>query len=209
MAEVNIAAMLGVMNAYPEIDEWMRADLRDDNHQRERFLFPLHKCANACKKLATPLAGEDVSSLFKNEDSFLYKYKDILEEIGVMGRNISYANRPKYPLFFFYGSEDEFTRPIEDTEELVNKWRLKSLTVVHQHKLNGQSHTSALVPGLLLAWPWMTRRFQAAEAAALLGKSIDDVRDFQGLPIGDSELDDSEVGIQTQILLGTGASHEL
>ena len=45
LAEVNIAAMLGVMDAYYELDKWMRADLKDGNHPRERFLFPLNKCA--------------------------------------------------------------------------------------------------------------------------------------------------------------------
>lgn len=125
-----------------------------------------------------------------------------------MGRNISIANRPKYPLFIFNGSKDEFTSPVEDTVELVNKWKL-SLTFVHHRILKGHGHTSTLVLGLLLAWPWMTRTFQVAEAAVLLGKSIDDVGDIYEQLIGDSEVDDYEMDIQTQMLLGTGPSHEL
>lgn len=55
----------------------------------------------------------------------------------------------------------------------------------------------------------MARTFQVAEPAVLLGKSIDDVGDIYEQLIGDSEVDDYEMDIQTQMLLGTGPSHKL
>ncbi|KAJ5987621.1 hypothetical protein N7451_011986 [Penicillium sp. IBT 35674x] len=63
--------------------------------------------------------------------------------------------------------------------------------------LDSHYHSSALVPGLLLAWPWTTRTSQAAEVAFLLAQRIDDIGDIRGQLIGDSEFGDDTMDIQT------------
>lgn len=207
LSELNIAAMLGVMNAYPDMDEWMRGDLKRDENKESRFLFPLEKCSGWCQTLRISLAGEDVSSFFESGDHFLYKYKDRLDEIGVMGKNISWGNRPKYPLVFFYGAEDEVTASVEDTDDLVKKW--SRVAWVTPHKIHNATHSSALLPGLPKAWAWINRIFQAAEGLASIGETDEDVVGLEDHPTESSESDETEMIIQTQMLLGAGGRMEL
>ncbi|KAJ5152106.1 hypothetical protein N7492_010401 [Penicillium capsulatum] len=206
LAELNIAAMLGVMNAFPDMDEWMRADLKDDEYQKSRFLFPLEKCSGLCKDVRESLAGEDVSFFFKSYDKFLYRYKERLEEIGVMGQNITWANRPKYRLMFFYGANDEVTAPVEATQNLVKKWR--SVALVASREIPRATHTTALLPGLPKAWRWINWRFKNAEEKASLGETDEDAigvdREFDEL-----EADDDEFDLQAQMILGLGGRMEL
>ncbi|KAJ6008921.1 hypothetical protein N7499_001030 [Penicillium canescens] len=181
MSELNVAALLGVMNAYPEIDEYLRDDLFDE--KRELFLSPLTKCYRPCEINSEELVGVNVSSFFKNGDSFLEKFKTTLDEIGVMGGNITWKNRPRYPFLIFNGAEDEITKPIKDTKDLVSKWRLKTWTRVKHITLARADHTTGLV-GLPLAWLWIDNRFQRVENKRPVEGDPDDD--------GDDTIDDPE-----------------
>ncbi|KAJ5544352.1 hypothetical protein N7513_006916 [Penicillium frequentans] len=153
------------------------------------------------KEPATLLTDEDVASLFDNGNFFLYNFKDLLEGIRMKEGKRLFANGPKYRLFFsrLRRRAHRFSQRQEGTGEQVEAGFYTCATL----SLEGYNYFSALVPGLLLAWPWMTRTFQAAEASFLLGKSIDDIGELCEQLIGDSEFDDENLDIQTQMLLGT------
>jgi triacylglycerol lipase len=177
-AELDVWAMLGIMNAYPDMDQWMRKDLRTDAYQDRRFLLEKFKCTYEKGTLAETLEGRNISSLFKSGDRFLTKFKPILDEIGIMGQNITEENKPNFPLVFFYGTVDEVTAPIEDTEKLIEKWRGVG-ACVFDWPLEGKDHSTALIPGMLRAFPWMNTRFWNVENGRT-GKCPHAATGFQG-----------------------------
>ena len=177
-AELDVWAMLGIMNAYPEMDQWMREDLRTDAYQDKRFLLEQYKCTYEKGTLAQSLAGRNISSFFKSGDQFLTEFEPILNEIGVMGQKITEENKPNFPLVFFYGTVDEVTAPIEDTEKLIGKWRDVG-ACVFEWPLEGKDHSSALIPGMLRAFPWMNTRFWNVENGKT-GDCPDAATGFQG-----------------------------
>jgi triacylglycerol lipase len=164
LARLNVWAMLGIMNAFPEMNEWMRDDLRTDAYQDKRFLLELTSCSYASPTLAKDLQFANISAMFERGDHFLTEFSKTLDDIGVMGRNITEQNNPKYNLAFFYGTEDEVTYPLEDTEKLIAKWKTAGkVQKVTDWPLAGRDHTSALLPGMCKAFNWMSCQFDEAE----------------------------------------------
>jgi triacylglycerol lipase len=199
MSELNVAAVLGMMNAYPEMDKYMRDDLVDEE-TRELFLSPLRKCCTTCESIEG-LVCANVSSFFKHGDYFLERFKTTLDEVGVMGRNITLRNKPWYPLMIFNGAEDEITKPIKDTEDLVSKWRRLTLTPVKHVTLANKDHTTALI-GLPRAWLWIDNRFRRVEQKKPVEGDPDDD--------GDEIIEDPEDEMsRIEAQLNLGLSHEL
>ncbi|KAJ5701314.1 hypothetical protein N7488_008862 [Penicillium malachiteum] len=164
LSALNVAAALGIMNAYPEMKEWMIQDLRTDAYHDKRFLYELYRCSYGAS-LAQALQDVNISSFFKSGNSFLTEFKPILDKIGIMGRNIDETSNPGYPLAFFYGTKDEVTYPLQSTEELIAKWKnVAKVKTVCDWPLADKNHTTALLPGLAKSYPWMRKRFVAAEA---------------------------------------------
>ncbi|KAJ6024661.1 hypothetical protein N7540_005458 [Penicillium herquei] len=164
LSDLNVAATLGIMNAYPEMNEWMREDLRTDAYHDKRFLYELYRCSYDAT-LAKKLQNTSISSFFKGGDSFLGEFSTTLERIGIMGQHISESTNPGYPLAFFYGTEDEVTYPLKSTEDLIEKWKeVGKVKTVCNWPLEGKGHVSALLPGLAKSYPWMRKRFVAVEA---------------------------------------------
>ncbi|KAF5859208.1 hypothetical protein ETB97_003167 [Aspergillus alliaceus] len=60
----------------------------------------------------------NISSFFDNGDQFLYEFKDLFDEIGVMGRH----GFPKFLLYIYKGTNDDIAPTIEDTTALVRKF---------------------------------------------------------------------------------------
>lgn len=164
LATLNVWAMLGIMNAYPTMNQWMRDDLRTDAYQDKRFLLELTSCSYASPALAKGLNFANISAMFEQGDKFLTQFSNILNEIGVMGKNITEQNNPGYPLAFFYGTEDEVTYPLEDTQKLIDKWKtVGKVEKVSDWPLKGETHASALLKGVGKAWLWMNCQFDEAE----------------------------------------------
>ncbi|CAG8898826.1 unnamed protein product [Penicillium egyptiacum] len=200
LAELNVAAVLGVMSAFPKVDKFIRDDFIDEE-AKKLFLSPLTKCSLTCGEITQGLAGANISSFFKQGDYFLEEFKGTLEDIGVMGRNITWKNKPWYPLMIFNGDKDEITKPIEDTAELVRKWRRRTWTRVRHITLAGLDHTGGIL-GLPRAWLWIDNRFANVERKwPVEGGPEDD---------GDEIIEDPEdemSRIEAQMILGP--SHEL
>ncbi|KAJ5973976.1 hypothetical protein N7481_011186 [Penicillium waksmanii] len=164
LAGLNVWAMLGIMNAYPNMNEWMREDLRTDSYQDKRFLLELTSCSYGSPALAQGLQFANISAMFKHGDHFLTEFSGILDTIGVMGQNITEQNNPGYPLAFFYGTEDEVTYPLEDTQKLIARWKTEGkVEKVSDWPLDGKDHTTALFPGMVKAFGWMQCHFKEVE----------------------------------------------
>lgn len=202
LSELNVAAVLGVMNAFPEIDAYLRNDLVEET--KDLFLSALTKCYRPCEVNSKDIVGADVSAFFKNGDSFLTIFKDTLDDIGVMGKNISFRNAPGYPLMFFYGDQDEIIAPISDTVKLANKWILMGLTSVKRIEIANATHMSGLA-GLPRAWLWIDAKFRKAERKKGAGETLKDREDDIDEFIENPEEEMSRIEAQ----LSRGLVHEL
>jgi triacylglycerol lipase len=115
---LNAWAMLGVMNAFPDLKAYTLDHLLPE--YRDTFLGPRQRCSprSGDGNDPPPLSNMNISSFFDNGHQFLYEFKDILDEIGVMGRH----GIPKFPLYIYKGTNDDIAPTIEDTTALVRKY---------------------------------------------------------------------------------------
>ncbi|GIJ90091.1 hypothetical protein Asppvi_009041 [Aspergillus pseudoviridinutans] len=157
-AGLNAWAMLGVMNAFPALKAYMLDHLLPE--YRDAFLGPLKRCTprTGDESDPPPLSNMNISSFFDNGDQFLYEFKDLLDEIGVMGRH----GFPKFPLYIYKGTNDDIAPTIEDTTALVRKF-CEAGTNVRYLPYAGLDHTTALIFGMLPGWAWMTNIFNGIE----------------------------------------------
>lgn len=161
LSQLNIWAMLGMMNAFPEMDEYMRGDLKTEGYEDKKFLHALTRCSYSENTLVPDLEFVDVSSYFHHGDKFLEDFETNITSVGVMGQKLTAESNPGYPLVFFYGQQDEVIGPTSGVRKLLRKWRLNAKAEVHDWSglMPFQDHTTALVTGLPMSWSWMTRRF--------------------------------------------------
>ncbi|KAJ5259492.1 hypothetical protein N7478_012473 [Penicillium angulare] len=162
LAGLDVWAVLGIMNAYPEMNQWMRDDLRTDEYQDKKFLLELSSCSYE-GKLAEDTDFTNISSWFKSGDHFLERYKDLIKEIGWMGQGLTEESNPGYPLYIFYGTKDEVTAPLGATQDLIKRWKKEGKATVWDVPLLGFDHMSAVLPGVALAIPWINTRFKNVE----------------------------------------------
>lgn len=153
---LNVWAILGVMNAFPEVSKFLREDLK--LNWGSYFLGPLTRCSSPDPKPPKIPSNSNVTGWFESGDEFLYKFKSILDEYGVMGRHISRQYRPKFPLYIYQGMDDNITAPIEDTDDLVSKY-CDSGANVRYVRYKGRDHGQTLMAGMYPAWTWISARF--------------------------------------------------
>lgn len=199
LSQLNVWAMLGMMNAFPKMDEWMRDDLLKDGYQDKRFLHGLTRCSYARDTLVSELKGADISSLFEHGDKFLTEFKEDIDRVGVMGQRITPDNDPGYPLAFFFGGQDNVIRPISDVKNLATKWKEETGVKVYKQCIPFANHVTALAPGLPWAWFWMDCRFSRVEGKRCLGSQEDDLDLNGGWVCGGSN---EELGFHDQQVLG-------
>lgn len=161
LSQLNVWAMLGLIDAFPEMDEYMRGDLRTEGYQDKKFLHALTRCSYPGDTLVSDLEFTNISSFFHSGDAFLDIFEQQITKVGVMGLHITPESHPGYPLVFFYGRKDEVIGPISGVEDLITKWKQETNVEVHDWStlMPFQDHTTALVTGLPMSWAWMTTRF--------------------------------------------------
>lgn len=184
LSQLNVWAMLGLMNAFPEMNEYMRNDLKTEGYQDKKFLHALTRCSYPGDTLVPDLEFTNISSLFHGGDAFLDIFEQKITEVGVMGLHITPESDPGYPLVFFYGRKDEVIGPISGVEELITKWKQETNVDVQDWSklMPFQDHATALLTGLPMSWTWMTNRFCAVE------KCKDDVDDVDFGPNMDGQV---------------------
>ncbi|KAL3492424.1 secretory lipase-domain-containing protein [Aspergillus germanicus] len=157
---LNIWAVLGVMNAFPKVNDSLRADLK--MKYGSFFLGPLTRCTES--DIAPPPipTNANVSSWFNNGDNFLYEFSDILNDYGVMGQYIDKQKKPKFPLYIYQGTNDNITAPIDDTDALFWKY-CHAGTVVRYVRYIDQDHGQTLLTGMYPAWTWISARLNGAD----------------------------------------------
>ncbi|KAA8647916.1 hypothetical protein EYZ11_012906 [Aspergillus tanneri] len=179
---LNVWAMLGVMRAFPEVDEHMRNDIRPD--KRSLFLGPQKRCTR-CQLYSPKIPpNENVSSWFEHGDEFLYKFKEILDTNGTMGNHIEKGQSPNFPLYIFQGTKDNITAPIEDTDNLYHKYCDAGTNVTYVRYV-GLDHGGTLLAGMYPAWTWITAVFNWVKIDECTKKDIGP---------SDGELNDVDVG---------------
>ncbi|PLN81272.1 secretory lipase-domain-containing protein [Aspergillus taichungensis] len=117
---LNVWAMLGMMNAFPDMNKWMQEDL--DPGRLKQFLGPRQRCSEPEDPADPILPDDDINSWFEHGDYFLTKFASEITDIGVMGRHISAETAPNYPLYIFRGGLDRLTSPHSDTVALKEKF---------------------------------------------------------------------------------------
>jgi triacylglycerol lipase len=154
---LNIWAILGVMNAFPQVNDSLRGDLK--MKYGSFFLGPLTRCTESDITPPKIPTNANVSSWFDSGDNFLYEFSDILNDYGVMGQYIDKQKRPKFPLYIYQGTKDNITAPIDDTDALYSKY-CDAGTVVRYVRYIGQDHGQTLLTGMYPAWTWISARFK-------------------------------------------------
>lgn len=157
---LNVWAMLGVMNAFPNMDKWMKDDLKPE--YLEQFLGPRQRCSEPENTPEPIVWNDDINSWFENGDSFLREFDTELGEIGVMGNHISAETAPKFPLYIFRGGLDVLTNPHNATVALKDKYCQEGTSVrfVLWHVLE---HISASKAGSPWAMKWIRKVFNREE----------------------------------------------
>ncbi|KAB8226952.1 secretory lipase-domain-containing protein [Aspergillus alliaceus] len=149
-AELNVWAVLGMMNAVPEMKEYIDKDLLDEH--REEFYGPMKRCSRhfGVEDVPPSLAFRNISSFFKHGDHFLYRFRDTLDHLGVMGR----TGAPKFPMYIYQGTKDEIVDPIGVTNQLVRGLCEKGGNVRYvQYPCT--NHMNTLIKGGIAVWIWI------------------------------------------------------
>ncbi|KAL4937359.1 hypothetical protein BDV06DRAFT_227042 [Aspergillus oleicola] len=188
LSALNIWAILGVMNAFTEVDDFMRRDIKTEFGSF--FLGPLTRCSNPELKPPKIPGGANVSSWFNSGDKFLFEFKDILDKNGVMGEHFNNSYAPNFPLYIFQGTEDTITAPIEDTDALYDKY-CNAGTKVRYLRYVGKGHDQTLIAGMYPAWTWITARFNGVPVVKC---SVKDIKNY-GYDDGD---EDGDVGVDME-----------
>ncbi|KAE8142315.1 putative lipase [Aspergillus pseudotamarii] len=149
-SELNVWAILGVMNAYKNVSDFVHSDLKETH--KAAFLDPQKRCSRCEPREyvpGPPLSNADISDFFKHGNHFLYKFKDTLDYIGLMGKR-SY---PKFPLYIYQGTNDDITAPVSHTDDLVEEFCKNGVKVWYRRYL-GLDHFETSAAGVQGAWLW-------------------------------------------------------
>jgi triacylglycerol lipase len=155
---LNVWAMLGVMNAFPEINKTMADDLKETH--KEQFLSRRQRCSEV--ELPPMKTYANINWWFKNGDSFLTTFESELMAIGVLGNHISPETAPKFPLYIFQGGVDFVTAPFSDTEALKDKF-CQAGTPVSMYKWKWMDHVPTSTCGSPWAMKWIRKVFNREE----------------------------------------------
>ena len=96
-------------------------------------------------------AGQDVFEYFSNGSEILQH--PLIRKVLVRGCCMGYHGVPDMPLFIHKAIPDEIT-PIEDTDELVEKWRYVGVNVFYERNTVGD-HLAESVNGKTRAVEWL------------------------------------------------------
>ncbi|KAH8423601.1 putative lipase [Aspergillus melleus] len=157
---LNVWAMLGVMNAIPEINDFMEGDLKPE-HKR-KFLQRRERCSEPDEPFEEILPFSNISNWFVQGDYFLTKFEPELTEIGVLGNHISEENPPTFPLYIFQGGLDAVTMPLNDTVALKAKF-CDAGTPVFMKVYTLRDHLGAADVGSPPAMEWIRAVFNGEE----------------------------------------------
>ncbi|KAF7589932.1 hypothetical protein BBP40_003512 [Aspergillus hancockii] len=149
-ADLNVWAVLGMMNAVPEMKGFIDNDLLEEH--RDEFYGPLRRCSRhfGVEEVPPSLAYRNISSFFKHGDHFLYKFRETLDHLGVMGRH----DAPKFPMYIYQGTKDEIVDPIGVTNQLVRDLCEKGGNVRYvQYPCT--NHMNTLIKGGPAVWIWI------------------------------------------------------
>jgi triacylglycerol lipase len=184
-SELSVLATLGLMSAFPELDEYVREHLTED--AKEAFLYPLKRCSSWEPIPEPSLINANITSFFDNGDQFLDEFNHVVEHVGIIGKRVEKGQAPNFPLLVYQGTNDTVTGPVKDTIALVQKFRNAGTRVLYKPYLK-QGHVDALILGMIPAWTWIIQRFENAEAPAAADGLLQD--DDKDMVIDDIELGD-------------------
>ncbi|OJJ08376.1 hypothetical protein ASPVEDRAFT_57488 [Aspergillus versicolor CBS 583.65] len=155
---LNVWAMLGVMNAIPEINKTMDEDLRQAH--KTQFLSRRQRCSEV--ELPPMKTYANINWWFKHGNSFLTTFERELTEIGVLGNHITAETAPKFPLYIFQGGIDFVTAPYSDTVALKDKF-CEAGTPVTMYKWKLRDHIPTSICGSPWAMQWIRKVFNRQE----------------------------------------------
>ena len=185
-SELNVLATLGLANAYPKVDAYVKEHLRSD--YKKAFFYPRVRCGPQAGIDPQPaLSKMNITAMYDNGDDILTDFRHILNKVGVMGKHIKEDNTPNFPLYIWAGTNDDVVRPIADVGALVNKYREMGTKVTYKKWLL-QDHISALILGLGPAHSWIRNRFAIVEKLDQLDPILQgDNEDLEDLPMDGTE----------------------
>ena len=206
-SELCVLATLGLANAYSKVNDYVNEHLLPE--YKKAFFYPRVRCGPHAGIDAQPaLSNMNITAMYDNGDDILTDFKELIEEIGVMGQRICENNTPNFPLYIWAGTNDDVVRPIADVKALVDKFRAAGTKVTYVPWLL-QGHITTLLSGLGPAHNWIYKRFKNAEKLAQFDAILQD--ENEDLPMDSTEEEDfaewSNFGSQ-RILLDEEAARE-
>ncbi|KAI1760698.1 secretory lipase-domain-containing protein [Hypoxylon sp. FL1150] len=165
-----VLVLLGVMNEYPEVDEYLRSRLKTEGPQ----------------DAAAFLKGLEMNSLlafnaYRNQDIFDYfvggkadiEACQVLRKIEKVEWTLGYHGAPEIPLFVYKAIGDEMT-PIADTDAHMEHYKRFGVSVLYERNTAG-GHIPEIVNGQDRAMRWLAGVFAGPYDKVEMGVKIRDV----------------------------------
>jgi triacylglycerol lipase len=109
LSELNVLATLGLANAYSEVNRYVNKHLLPK--YKKAFFYPRVRCGPHAGIDDQPaLINMNITAMFDNGDDILADFKELIDEIGLMGQRISEDNTPNFPLYIWAGTNDDVVR---------------------------------------------------------------------------------------------------
>ncbi|KAF9891220.1 hypothetical protein FE257_004784 [Aspergillus nanangensis] len=151
-AGLNAWAILGMMNAFPDLKRYMDNQVLPEF--KEAFYGPLTRCSPRTEPVPD-LAFMNISSFFRDGEQFLVEFAELLNRVGDAGQ----YGIPDFPLFMYHGTNDDIAPDITDIDALVTRLCQAGTRVVY-HRYLGLDHSGALIAGMVPAWAWISSVFE-------------------------------------------------
>ncbi|KAI9932555.1 hypothetical protein ASPWEDRAFT_33447 [Aspergillus wentii DTO 134E9] len=171
-SELDVLATLGLMNAFPQVEDYVNEHLLPE--YRDVFFYPRVRCGPHEGIEEQPaLSKYNITTLFDNGDGILEHFEKLLEKVGVMGQHVDKDHHPSFPLYIWQGTNDPVVNPFKDAWALVKTFRRAGTRVKFVPRW-GLGHIPALIRGLGPAWKWIGETFDKAEKQALFDTILED-----------------------------------
>ncbi|PGH10596.1 hypothetical protein AJ79_05419 [Helicocarpus griseus UAMH5409] len=193
-AYLGFRGLYGLAKAYPNLTDWLNENLLPD--KQEEFF----RIATSCQFDGQGGEYQDLFSYSATAERSLYEPvpSSVLRWSGWLG----FRGTPKMPLYVYKAVADEIA-PVENTDELVQKYCSNGATVEYYRNLVG-THFTEVITGSVNALGWISDR--------LAGVTVSNKGSCNTEDVAISEINPSivpRIGVALYFILGSTLGDEL
>ncbi|KAL4924219.1 putative lipase [Aspergillus undulatus] len=191
---LNVWAILGVMNAFPRVDQFLRDDLK------VRMGLVLPRPPHTVQRPGSETA-ENPSKRQQTSSTRTGSWD---------GKSTERTGR-SFPLYIFQGTDDNITAPIDVTDDLY--WTYcHAGTNVRYVRYEGKDHGQTLIAGMYPAWNWISARVRGRRVLDCSVKNVTKDDDGDEDDVAAVDLGGGKTGLKEEsgqdTLTGLGSTYE-